>query len=99
MNFRDTADELIRSSRIHRDRQTDINEEARTVTENFHRSRISSKRRTSRKNKRNHCSSSAPTIINIQGKHYYSDINERPFILGQSTSQSHNVKSNLQHVN
>jgi len=90
---------LIRSSRSHRDPQTDINEEARTVTQNSHRSKTSSKRRTSRKNKRNNCSSSAPTIINIHGKHYYSDINERPFILGQSTSQSHNVKSNLQHVN
>jgi len=99
LNFRDTADELIRSSRTHRDPQTDINEEPRAVTENFHRSQTSSKRRTSRKNKRNHCSSSTPIIINIQGKHYYSDINERPFILGQSTSQSHNVKSNLQHVN
>jgi hypothetical protein len=99
LNFRDTADELIRSSRSHRDPQTDINEEARAVTENCHRNQMSSKRRTSRKNKPNHCSSSAPTIINIQGKHYHSDINERPFILGQSTSQSHNVKSNLQHVN
>jgi hypothetical protein len=33
------------------------------------------------------------------GRHFHLNMNSVPFILGASTTPSHNVKSNLQHVN
>ena len=41
---------------------------------------------------------SATILPNNEGRHYHLDMNNVPFILGQSTSPSHNVKSNVQNV-
>ena len=35
---------------------------------------------------------------NADGRHYHLDMTSIPFILGSSTSPSHNVKSNVQKV-
>ena len=35
---------------------------------------------------------------NSEGRHYHLDLNTVPFILGASTTPSHNVKSNVQNV-
>lgn len=58
--------------------------------------------RTGRKKKRptqqqhNHSFDSA--TLNTEGRHHHLDLNNVPFILGQSTAPSHNVKSNVQNV-
>lgn len=60
------------------------------------------KPRTKRKKKRvaNHNGSFdiGTTAANAEGRHYHLDLNNIPFILGQSTAPSHNVKSNVQKV-
>ncbi|CAF2868457.1 unnamed protein product [Rotaria sp. Silwood2] len=62
----------------------------------------SSKHQTKRKKKRschdNRSFDSLPSTRNVEGRHYHLDMNNVPFILGQSTSPSHNVKSNVQKV-
>ncbi|CAF3279223.1 unnamed protein product [Rotaria socialis] len=100
------------SCRRDRDPLKNIDEQLIQAEENFRRlqnqhKRVlqvfngpqSSKPRMKRKKKRspydNH-SFDSPT--NAEGRHYHLDMNHVPFILGQSTSPSHNVKSNVQNV-
>jgi hypothetical protein len=63
------------------------------------------KTRSSRKKKRSsqHNGSfetvtTGTTATNSEGRHFHLDMNTVPFILGASTSPSHNVKSNVQNV-
>ena len=60
------------------------------------------KPRTTRKKKRssrhNHSLDSATASANADGRHHHLDLTHVPFILGQSTAPSHNVKSNVQNV-
>ncbi|CAF1236512.1 unnamed protein product [Adineta steineri] len=54
--------------------------------------------RTGRKKKRSYQENDNFDIGNCEGRHFHVDINTVPFILGASTTPSHNVKSNLQNV-
>jgi hypothetical protein len=63
------------------------------------------KTRSSRKKKRSSqlngsfdTATSGTTTTNPEGRHYHLDMNTVPFILGSSTTPSHNVKSNVQNV-
>jgi hypothetical protein len=53
---------------------------------------VRKKKRTSQHNR------SLDFATNPEGRHYHLDMNTIPFILGQSTSPSHNVKTNVQKV-
>ncbi|CAF1125805.1 unnamed protein product [Rotaria sordida] len=56
------------------------------------------KRKKKRSSKDNRSCDSFTSPTNAEGRHYHLDMNNVPFILGQSTSPSHNVKSNVQKV-
>ncbi len=55
-------------------------------------------RKKKRSSRHNHSLDSAIASANAEGRHHHLDLNHVPFILGQSTAPSHNVKSNVQNV-
>ena len=55
-------------------------------------------KRSSRANQNTELKSTGPSGNNNEGRHYHLDLNTVPFILGASTTPSHNVKSNVQNV-
>lgn len=114
LSFQEITGGLPRASNQSRQLPTTIDEQLREAEENFRRLQNQHKRvmqvlnehqsppkiRTGRKKKRptphNHSFDSA--TLNTEGRHHHLDLNNVPFILGQSTAPSHNVKSNVQNV-
>ena len=56
------------------------------------------KSRLERQNKQDNRSCDTTTTTNSDRRHFHLNMNTVPFILGSSTSPSHNVKSNVQNV-
>lgn len=56
------------------------------------------KQRPARKKKRSNRSLDTTLNSQSEGRHYRLDMNDIPFILGSSTTPSHNVKTNVQRV-
>ncbi len=57
------------------------------------------KKRTSQHNHSFETATTGTSSNSDGGRHFHLDMNTVPFILGASTSPSHNVKSNVQNVN
>ena len=114
LSFQEITGGYPKSTSFHREPPTTIDEQLREAEENFRRLQNQHKRvmqvldenrsppkpRVARKKKRptnaNHSFDSA--MLSNEGRHHHLDLNHVPFILGQSTSPSHNVKSNVQNV-
>lgn len=99
-NERERAETNLRelTSNVHRPRPYQANLQDEFDLINQERPR---KTRSSRKKKRScqpNGSFETETTNHPDGRHYHLDMNAVPFILGASTSPSHNVKSNLQNV-
>lgn len=114
LSFQEITGGYRKSSSFHREPPVTIDDQLREAEENFRRLQSQHKRvmqvlnenrpppkaRIGRKKKRapnvNHSFDSA--MLSNEGRHHHLDLNHVPFILGQSTSPSHNVKSNVQNV-
>lgn len=95
-----TIDEqLEEAERNFRRLQTQHRRVLEVLNENRSPPRTRSTRKKKRSSQHNRSMDTTTTGTNGEGRHYRLDMNSIPFILGSSTTPSHNVKSNVQKVN
>ncbi|CAF1027493.1 unnamed protein product [Rotaria sp. Silwood1] len=94
----ESIDEQLKQAEENFQRLQHQHKRALQILNEHQASKHQTKRKKKRSSQNNRSCDSLTLTTNAEGRHYHLDMNHVPFILGQSTSPSHNVKTNVQKV-